>query len=133
MNHYLLVFLVTVGSIFPAFLILKAIFGKSIMLILSMWSVGFTLFCCFMYYVIGANGVRNIIWGTPVGFAIGAMVYLYLGKMLKRPLTRLIEKVKLVSEGNLSVKIDDTNARYELGVLNESLKHLIENLNIVVT
>jgi methyl-accepting chemotaxis protein len=125
-------FLVTVGSIFPAYIILKAIFGKSIMLTIGIWTVAFTLFCCFTYYVIGANGVKNIFWGTPLGFAVGTGVYLYLNKILKIPLSRMIDNVKEVSEGKLNIQIDETNAKYELGVLANSLKKMIENISGVV-
>jgi methyl-accepting chemotaxis protein len=132
MNQYWIILAVTIGSILPAYFILRAIFGKSIMLSVSMWSVGFTLFMCFLYYVAGTLGIKSIIWTTPLGFAVGTLVYLYLNKILKTPLTRMIEKVKLVADGRLDIQIEETNAKYELGVLNSSLKQMITNMNGVV-
>ena len=132
MRQYLIVFIVTLGSIIPAYFILRAIFGKSIMVTVGIWTVSFTLFCCFIYYIAGANGEKSLFWTVPLGFSIGTIVYLYLNKILKMPLTRMIEKVKLVSEGNLNITIDETYANYELGVLNTSLKQMIENMNRVI-
>lgn len=133
MNHYIIVFLVTIGAILPAYFILRAIFGKSVMLTVGIWTVGFTLFCTFIYYVVGANGIQNLFWSVPLCFAIGTLVYLYLNKILKLPLVKLISSVKQISEGKLNVSITETNAKYELGILNTSVKQLIDNLNKVVS
>jgi methyl-accepting chemotaxis protein len=132
MNHYLAVLMVTVGSIVPAYYILKAIFGKSIMLTISIWTVAFTLVCCFLYYHIGVSGAINIVWATPLAFLIGTATYLYLNTLLKKPLSSSIEKVKQAAEGNLDIEIGNTNALYEIGVLNSSLQLMINNLNKVV-
>lgn len=133
MNQYVIIFLVTVGSSIPAYIILRLIFGKSIMLTLSMWTVSFTLFTCFLYYIIGSLGIKHIIWATPFSFTIGALIYLYLGKVIKKPLANMIENVKQVSEGQLNIKIEHSNAKYELGVLSNSLKQMIDNFNEIVT
>jgi methyl-accepting chemotaxis protein len=132
MNHYLIVLLVTIGCVAPAYFVLRAIFGKSIMLTVSLWTVGFTLFCCFIYYVVGTLGVSNILWSTPLCFGVGTVVFLYLNRILKVPLSRSIEKVKLVSEGKLDIQIEETDAKFELGVLNTSLKQMIANISSVV-
>jgi len=132
MNHYLIVFLVTLGSIVPAYFILKAIFGKSIMLTVGIYTVGFALFCCFFHYVVGFNGIKSLFWVTPLCFGVGTLVYIYMNKILKMPLVRLIDKLKQLSEGNLDTRITETNAKFELGELNKSVKQLIENLNSVV-
>jgi methyl-accepting chemotaxis protein len=133
MNQYLIILLVTVGSIGPAYLILRAIFGASIMLTVSIWSIAFTLFCCFIYYVAGTLGIKSIYWSTPLGFAVGTIVYLYLGKILKVPLQQSIGQLKQISDGNLRLKIQETDAKYELGVLNQSMRDLLANLNSVVS
>jgi len=132
MNHYLIISLVTIGSIIPAYFILRAIFGKSIMLTVGIWTVSFTLFMCLLYYVVGSIGISAILWSTPLGFAVGTVVYLYLNSILKKPLTKMIENVKEVSEGKLNIEIENSNAKYELGTLSNSLKQLIDNFNVVV-
>ncbi len=132
MNQYVIILLVTVGSIVPAYFILRFIFGKSIMLTVGIWTVSFTLLMCFLYYVVGSLGIKSIIWSTPIGFVIGTIVYLYLNSILKKPLSNMIENVKQVSEGNLNIQIKDTNAQYELGVLSSSIKQMIDNINEVV-
>ncbi|MBK8808066.1 MAG: methyl-accepting chemotaxis protein [Bacteroidales bacterium] len=132
MNQYVIVFIVTLGSILPAYFILKAIFGKSIMFTVGIWTVSFTLFCCYIYYLAGSFGVTSLYWTVPVGFSVGTVVYLYLNKILKIPLKRMIENVKLLSEGDLTISINDSNAKNELKVLNDSIKQMIDNMNRVV-
>ncbi len=133
MNEYLTMFLVTVGCTVPAYFILRAIFGKSIMLTLSMWSVSFTLLQCFTFYIVGSMGINSLYWAYPLGFLIGTLVYIYMGKLLKMPLLRLIEKVKLVAEGKLNTVFTETEAKYELGILNSSMKKMVENMNNIVS
>lgn len=133
MNHYLIISLVTIGSIVPAYFILRAIFGKSIMVTVGFWTVCLTLFCSLLFYIVGTLGISAIIWSTPLGFAVGTAVYLYLNKILKVPLTEMIENVKLVSDGKLNIHIEDIDADNELGVLNDSLKKMVSNFNGVVS
>jgi methyl-accepting chemotaxis protein len=133
MNQYLISFLIAIGSIPPAYFLAKVIFGKSIMVTVSVWTVGFTSICCFIYYIAGTIGISAQFWAVPLCFFIGIFVYLYLNKILKLPLARMIDKLKELSEGNLNTIITETNAKYELGLLNTSVKQLIENLNGVVS
>lgn len=132
MKQYIIVFIVTLGSIIPAYFILRAIFGKSIMVTVGIWTVSFALFCCYIYYIAGTIGVSSLFWTVPVGFSVGTIVYLYLNKVLKIPLTRMIAKVKLVSEGDLTISIDESLANNELRILNDSIRQMIENMNRVV-
>lgn len=133
MNQFLLVFLVTFGSIIPAYFILRAIFGKSVMVTLSIYTASFTFFCCFIYYVAGVYGPVSLFRTIPVEFILGTIVYLYLNTLLKKPLAHMINCVKSVSEGNLIITLDDSHAIYELGILNASLKRMVENMNNVVS
>jgi methyl-accepting chemotaxis protein len=132
MNHYLIVFLVTLGSIVPAYFIIKAIFGKSIMVTVSIYTVSFTLFCCFLYYVVGVNGAKSLFWSVPLGFTVGIFVYLYINKILKMPLVQIINNLKLLSEGDLKIAITENNEKDEIGIINGSLNQLLENLNRVI-
>ena len=133
MNQYVIIFLICFGSIVPAYFILKAIFGKSIMLTVSIWTVSFTLFCCFVHFVAGVIGIINLLWITPLCFLIGTAVYIHLNKILKMPLVRMIENVKQISEGKLNIEMTESHAKYELGVLNSSLKLVVNQMNSIVT
>lgn len=132
MNDVLIVLLVTLSAFPLAYLILRAIFGKSIMLTISMWSICFTLFCCFVYYVTGKYGLVNIIWSTPLGFAVGTIVYLYINKILSKPLKQSINQVKLVADGKLNLNLKESKTENELGLLNNSLKNMVDKMNNIV-
>lgn len=132
MNQYTIITLVTLGSVIPAYFILKAIFGRSIMLTVGIWTVAFVLFCCLLYYIAGTIGISSILWTTPLGFAVGTMVYIYLNRVLKIPLNQLITKVKQVSEGDLSISMKELAVKNELDVLNNAIKQMIDNITVVV-
>lgn len=132
MNHFLVVGLVVLACIVPTYFVLRFIFGKSITLTVSMWTISFTYFYCFIFYIVGSIGPLAMLWALPVGLVVGSGIYFYLNRILKIPLVRSIKKVAMVAEGNLNVKIEDLNARHELGLLNHSLKQMQENLNSIV-
>ncbi len=132
MNDVLIELMITLGSFPLAYLILRAIFKKSIMFTVSIWSVSFTLFMCFTYYVVGKYGIMQDLWAVPVGFTVGTIVYLYINKILKVPLTNSIDQVRQVSDGKLNIKLKSSNEFNELGVLNNSLKQMVANMNKIV-
>ncbi|MFN8256581.1 MAG: HAMP domain-containing methyl-accepting chemotaxis protein [Bacteroidales bacterium] len=133
MNEYLVVFLLCLGSLPPAYFILRAIFGNSIMLTVGMWSIVFTTFTNFFMYMAGTLGLTSLLWIIPIIFAAGTVVYYYLNKILKMPLERMINHVKTISEGQLNVQINESDSKYELGVLGDSLKQMNARLNSIVS
>jgi methyl-accepting chemotaxis protein len=132
MNDIVIIGIITVAAFPLAFLILKAIFRQSIMFTVSMWSVSFTLLMCFIYYVVGKFGLLNVLWATPLGFIIGTIIYLYINKILRIPLTKSIDEVKLVSNGKLNFQLKESEEENELGVLNNSLKLMVDTMNKIV-
>jgi methyl-accepting chemotaxis protein len=132
MDQYTIITITCIGSIIPAYFILKAIFGKSVMLTVGIWTVGFVLFCSWLHFIGGTLGITSLFWVTPLAFAVGTMVYIYLNKILKLPLHQLIDKVKRVSEGDLCIEMQETIVRNELDTLNNSLKQMIDRMNGIV-
>lgn len=132
MNDIFIELLITLGSFPLAYLILRAIFKKSVMFTVGLWSVSFTLFMCFTYYVVGKYGILQDLWAVPVGFLVGTLVYLYINKILKKPLTDSIEQVKLVSDGRLNLHFKTSKAENELGVLNNSMMQMVNTMNKIV-
>jgi methyl-accepting chemotaxis protein len=132
MSDILIVLIVSAAAFPASYLILKAIFKKSIMFTVSMWSVSFTLFMCFLYFVVGKLGLSNVLWSTPLGFIVGTLVYVYLNKILREPLNQSIEKVKMVADGKLNFQLNTGKSDDELGILNNSLKVMVENMSRIV-
>lgn len=133
MNDYLILGITTIASVPAAYLILKAIFNKSIMLMVSFITVLLVLFCCYLYFLIGKWGVRNVIWVTPLSFTVGTLIYLYINKMVRKPLENSINSVKQLSEGNLQISVKESQLNNELGVLTNAIKQLVENLNTILS
>lgn len=125
--------IIVLGTIPVAWLLLRWIFQKSIMFKFSFITVGFTLFVSFMsslQVILGGNAQFFI---TPLNIFIGTLIYLYLNKILRVPLEKLIKQVKELSEGKLNMKLQKSESTDELGVLNNSLVELSKVLNDVIT
>lgn len=132
MNEVILQGIIMIGCIPAAYLILKVIFKKSIMFKFSFLTVAFTLFVGYSTYLKGAIGLSSLI-SLPVSFGVGIVLYAYINKILKKPLEEAINNVKILSEGNLNIVIENTKVENELGVLNNSIKLLTENLKAILS
>ncbi len=133
MNDYLIMLCVSLGSIPAGALILRLIFGKSIMYKISFYSIVFTTAATYITFAIGKTGVIHLLWGIPLIFAIGTLTYLFLNRTIKKPLGSFIAQTQLLSEGKLSLARDENKYEFELGVLNQSLIQLTTVLSQVVT
>lgn len=132
MNEVLLQGIIMIGLIPVSYLTLKLIFKKSIMFKFSFLTVAFTLFVGYSTYLKGAIGLSTFI-SLPVSFGVGLIIYRYINNILRKPLEAAINNVKILSEGNLNIKIEKTTVENELGVLNNSIKQLTENLHTILS
>ncbi|MBN2273464.1 MAG: hypothetical protein JXR41_13145 [Bacteroidales bacterium] len=132
MNEYLRQALVVIGGIPVAYLILKLIFRKSIMFTFSFYIVLFIFYITFADLVQYKLGGIHMLWITPLNFALGTVVFIIINNLLRKPLDNAISQVKAVSEGNLDIKIQETKAQNELGILNNSLAELVSNLHNII-
>ena len=76
------------------------------------------------------------VWVTlPLGILITILLFLYVIRIIKKPLRESIEKMKSLKAGKLDLMIDEklTNNRNEMGQLNQLIKELSENLKDFVT
>lgn len=132
MNEVLLQGIIMLGCIPVAFILLKVIFKKSIMFKFSFLTVAFTLFVGYSTYLKGAIGLSSLI-SLPVSFGVGILLYRYINQILSKPLVKAINNVKVLSEGNLNIEVAETSEQNELGVLNNSIKLLTENLRNILS
>ncbi len=133
MNEIAKSLIMSFATIPVAYVILKLIFKKSIMFTFSIITVAFTIFASAMdkTQVLANNPILNIIT-TPLNVALGALVYVYINKLLRKPLETAINQVKEISEGNLSIKTQGSTKADELGVLTNSIHQLTEKLKDVI-
>lgn len=132
MNEVLLQGIIMLGCVPAAYLLLRVIFKKSIMFKFSFLTVAFTLFVGYSTYLKGAIGLSSLI-SLPVSFGVGIILYSYINKILRKPLEESINNVKILSEGNLKIQIQETKVDNELGVLNNAIKVLVENLRNILS
>ncbi|MCG8580863.1 MAG: methyl-accepting chemotaxis protein [Bacteroidales bacterium] len=69
---------------------------------------------------------------TPLNIIVGTIVFIYINKILKKPLEESINQVKELSEGNLQIKTQQSEASHELGVLTNSIDSLLSKLRSVI-
>ena len=68
----------------------------------------------------------------PLVFGIGTVLFLYIDKLLRKPLEKSILQVRELSEGNLQIKAERSGSENELGVLTNSLYSLVERLQAII-
>ncbi len=122
----------TIATIPIAAILLKLIFKKSIMFQFSFIAVTFTIFVAIMKTLeLKVGGIFNYI-STPINIITGVGVFVYINKILKKPLENAINKLKELSEGNLDIEVTHTNQKNELGLLSNSIFHLVTQLRSII-
>lgn len=132
MNDLIQMAITTVASFPFAMLILRLIFKKSIMFTVSTVMVVLLYVVSFTQFYSGMLGADSQVWITPINFAFGSGVFVYLNYLLRKPLEKSILQVKELSEGNLRISIEKSNSKDELGILNNSLFNLTNKLQTVI-
>ncbi|NJO90581.1 MAG: methyl-accepting chemotaxis protein [Chloroflexia bacterium] len=132
MNDLAWAAIIFAGSTPVAFLILKLIFRKSIMLTFFTLIIGYIYLLCFAYFYAGQNGIQSIYWILPTAFVIGTVLFFYIDKWLRKPLEKSISQVRELSEGNIQVEIEKSNSKNELGQLTNSLYYLTNKLRSII-
>ncbi len=134
MNQILFSAILGVVSIPIGYVILRLIFKESIMFKFSFYIALFTVFVFIMGNITGTLNDKLIsIFVIIIIFSIGTPMFLYLNRAMRLPLAKSIKQVKSLSKGNLNIKIEQSQRKDELGVLNNSLSLLVQNLTTVVT
>ncbi len=115
-----------------AIVVLRLIFKKSIMFKVGMIIVSFVLFAVILktleFYL--GSFLKFIV--TPLNILVGIAMFVYINKMLRKPLERAINQLEELSNGNLKIDVQTDNSQNELGILNNSLKKLSDKLQAVI-
>lgn len=131
MNEYLRTAIIVLACIPFAYLVLKLIFKKSIMFSFSFYVVVYVLFVSFTAAVAGKLGGIASLLVPLLNFAVGTFVFIYINKVLRKPLEKSISELKSFSEGNLNLNIEPSKSENELGILINSiltLSHRFKNI-----
>ncbi len=111
---------------------LRLIFKKSIMFKISFYVSVFMFLISFTCWLIGHLEGSTLYYVYPFNFAVGVALFFYMNKFLSLPLRKSIEKVDILSKGNLNIELEESESEDELGILNNSLSVLVKNLTLVV-
>lgn len=133
MNQILREVLIALGTFPIAYVVLKLIFKKSVMFSFSILTVAFTIFVSIVTTVQILVGNTYQIISVPLTIVVGIFVYIYINKILRKPLEKSINQVKELSEGRLGIDIEESNSTNELGILNNSLIELTNKFKDIIT
>ncbi len=113
-------------------IILRLIFKKSMMFTYGLYVSLMMIFVSYMTVLMVEFGgwIKYALFGVDI--VLGTLLFAYLNKILRVPLDTAIGRVKELSGGNLSVRLQESKRRDELGELNNSLVVLHKNLSNVV-
>ena len=132
MERVLITFIALAAAYPIAAIILKYIFKKTVMFTVSLWSVLLAEIFWLLSSIVANLGLINTAWATPLGFGLGIYLFKEINKKLSIPLNAAIDNVKAISEGNLTLSVNKTASKSELGILQNSIFHLNNNLRSVI-
>ncbi|MBN2486548.1 MAG: hypothetical protein JXB34_11295 [Bacteroidales bacterium] len=120
------------SSFVASYFILRIIFKKSIVFQAGYLLVCFAIFVFFMAFWEAKLGIKSAFWILPVIYVVGISILLLVNKILRLPLEKSIMQVKNISQGILNQNIEHNNSKNELGVLNNSILGLSDNLKRII-
>ncbi|QZZ18882.1 response regulator [Leptothermofonsia sichuanensis E412] len=72
--------------------------------------------------------LNTLVYGIPASFVVLSLVGLWLSRNISRPLQQLSATAEKIANGDLSVRLPESNARDETGVLTRSFSQMVLNL-----
>lgn len=128
----LIKFLITAISVIPAIFIIKLIFKNSIMYTVSMWSIILVNFSSFCFSIVGEYGRIHMLWASPLNFALGIILFIGIRNRITVKLNTSIADVQKLASGNLNIDTHVVEVKSELGILQNSINTLAQNLQKIV-
>jgi len=114
-----------------AVLIFKLIFKKSIMFKIIAVLAFPMLILNYLGFAVGILGMQHSVWATPLTVLIAFVGFAIVFRMLKRPLNEIINKVKLLSQGDLSISFDEKflKGETEMAIVMHELSDVVSSFN----
>jgi len=128
----LIKFLITAVSVIPAIFIIKLIFKNSIMYTVSMWSIILVNFSSFCFSIVGEYGRIHMLWASPLNFALGIFLFIRIKNRITVKLNTAIDDVQKLATGDLNIDTHVVEVKSELGILQNSINTLAQNLQKIV-
>jgi methyl-accepting chemotaxis protein len=115
MEEFLVFWGVMTISIPVAILVLRFLFKKSILFSISSLTVLIIYAASVLYFYVGRFGLIHLLWALPIAMIIGAVVFLYIKRLVQNPLKLAVENLKLLALGDLNVKNEVLKQENEVG------------------
>lgn len=115
MEEFLVFWGIMTISIPVAIVVLRFLFKKSILFSISSLTVLIIYAASVLYFYVGRFGLIHLLWALPVAMMIGAMVFLYIKRLVQHPLKMAVENLKLLASGDLSIKNNVLKQENEVG------------------
>ncbi len=126
----LLACLITIPFVY---ITLRLIFKKYIMFTFSFYT---GLFMIYLYgmasFINSFNSIPLSLANIMLNYILFILIFIILNKKIQNPLTKLIDKVNLLSQGNLNIEFEESKKSSELDILNNSMLILLQNLKSVM-
>lgn len=125
--------IITIASLPVAYVILKLIFKKSIMFTFTWYVVLFLDVAIFLKAFQYLNPDRSTFWVTPLIFAIGTGISIYLNIKVRKPLDESIALVRKLSKGEIDTDIKLDGSKNEVGKLRSAILDLNIQLSRIIS
>ncbi len=123
----IVIFFVVVGLF-----LVRIIFKKSVLAMVAFWAMMLAILSGACFNIVGQKGFVNVLWAVPVVFGVLFIYMMAVKRRIAEPLNLFSEKMKLLSEGNLSIEVQKTTSRSELGILQNSIYDHVTNLRKII-
>lgn len=116
-----------------AVILLRYIFGRSIMFKISLPIVLLMIFIAFISSVESMMSKTMALMVTPLNVALGTVVFWNINRTLRKPLEKAITQLTKLSEGDLDIEVEQQKSKDELGQINNAIFQLSSNLKRIIT
>jgi methyl-accepting chemotaxis protein len=127
------IIIVAIISLIVSLVVIRLIFKKSVVGMVGFLAMVFGIFSGVCFNIVGQKGTSNLVWAAPMVYLVGTWFLFIMNKKLAVPLNKNIEKLEQLSAGVLTIEVAKSNDGSELGILNNSILKLTENLKSIVS
>ena len=117
------------------FIVMRILFRGSLLYKIGIATGTVIIINAFISGMIAKMGPIHNVWGFPLQVVLAVIAYVYITRVIKKPLQKIISGINEVSQGNLTNSVDQSllNRNDEIGQLANSNLQLTEKLSAVVS
>ncbi len=122
-------------SITLLFIVMKILFKNSVLYKIGIATGLAIILVAFVTSIQAKLGPWHNLWAFPLNITMAVSAYIYVTRVIKKPLVQIINTIDELSGGNLTTKVDNKlfDRNDEIGQLATSTQQLKEQLTEVVT